>query len=141
MNKFIAFTDEKDGHRFYHLLIQLRPHLSYEEFQRIYFEANKADGYQLVGLEENNELVSIMGFRILHDFVHGKHLYIDDLVSSETHRSKGHGAILLKHAEKMAKDNGCLNLRLCTGIENERGKKFYEKNSWNLRAVVFKKKL
>ncbi len=140
-NKFIALNFEKDASVFYGLLTQLRPHLSFEDFKEIYFEANKADGYQLIGLEDNHELVGTIGFRILHDFVHGKHLYIDDLVTSESHRSKGYGAILLEYAEKVAKDHGCRNLRLCTGIENERGKIFYERNAWNLRAVVFKKKL
>lgn len=82
-----------------------------------------------------------MGYRIITDFVHGRHLYIDDLVTSEEVRSQGHGATLLKYAEAMAKQKGCSNLRLCTGIDNEGGKRFYEKNSWNLRAVVYKKKL
>ncbi len=123
------------------MLRQLRPHLSYEEFQATYLEANKANQYQFVGVEEQGELVALMGYRILNDFVHGRHLYIDDLVSSEAHRSKGYGAFLLKQADKIAIDNGCANLRLCTGIENEAGRKFYTKNSWNLRSVVFKKKL
>lgn len=82
-----------------------------------------------------------MGYRVLCDFVHGRHLYIDDLVTDENIRSKGYGATLLKEAEKIAQENGCTNLRLCTGIDNDRGKTFYEKNNWNLRAVVYKKKL
>jgi hypothetical protein len=28
-----------------------------------------------------------------------------------------------------------------TGIENEQGKKFYENNGWNLRTVIYKKKV
>jgi hypothetical protein len=33
---------------------------------------------------------------------------------------------------------GCPRLRLCTGIQNEKGKAFYERNGWNLRAVAYK---
>jgi hypothetical protein len=41
----------------------------------------------------------------------------------------------------LAKELDCKGLRLCTGIENEQGKKFYERNGWSLRAVAYKKKL
>ncbi len=82
-----------------------------------------------------------MGYRISYDFVHGKHIYVDDLVTSENHRSQSYGAMLLKHAEDLAKEHNCTNLRLCTGIDNDRGKRFYERNLWSLRAVVYKKKI
>ena len=138
---FVEYNHALDAKRFFHLLKDLRPHLSFEKFNEIYFEANKANAYKLIGIEDNDQLVAMMGYRILHDFVHGKHLYIDDLITSEAVRSKGYGAQLLKHAEELAKQNNCTNIRLCTGIENERGKHFYEKNDWNLRAVVYKKKI
>ena len=140
-SKMVFFNESKDGQRFYNLLKQLRPHLTLEEFEKTYSEAKTTNQYQLVGIEEGHELIALMGFRFLNDFVHGRHLYIDDLVSSEMHRSKGYGAILLNYAEKVATENDCSNLRLCTGIENERGKTFYSKHGWNLRAVVYKKKL
>ena len=78
---------------------------------------------------------------MLHDFVHGRHLYIDDLITDPRLRSRGYGAQLLRHAEELAPTLGCHNLRLCTGIENERGKGFYERAGWKLRAVVYKRKL
>jgi ribosomal protein S18 acetylase RimI-like enzyme len=82
-----------------------------------------------------------MGHRVLHDFVHGKHLYIDDLVTTVSHRSKGIGALLLKRAEVDAQQLGCQSLRLCAGVSNEDGKRFYEKQQWQFRSVVYKKKL
>ncbi len=127
--------------RFFDLLKELRPHLTFDSFRETLFEAQKTSNYQMTGIEDESGLVALMGYRILHDFVHGKHLYIDDLVSKESCRSKGYGTILLSHAEEIARLNGCSNLRLCTGIENEAGKKFYQKNNWNLRAVVYKKKI
>lgn len=136
--QFVSFNPAIDSKRFFDLIKELRPHLSFEEFKYI---LNHADNYQMVGLEEEHRLVALMGYRILHDFVHGKHVYIDDLVTAATERSKGHGAVLLKHAEEIARENSCKNLRLCTGTENEAGKRFYEREAWNLRAVVYKKKI
>lgn len=131
----------EDLERCYSIIKELRKDLSFSDYLSVYENAHKADGYEMATLEGEGQVFAAMGFRILHDFVHGKHLYIDDLVVTEGQRSKGHGATLLRYAEKLGENLGCKILRLCTGIENEMGKKFYERNDWNLRAVVFKKKL
>jgi hypothetical protein len=46
----------------------------------------------------------------------------------------------LKEVSKVT-DQKCDGLRLCTGIENESGKRFYEREGWTLKAVAFKKKI
>ena len=120
---------------------ELRTHLTFENFLLLYTQAHEHEGYKIITARKNKKIVGLMGYRILHDFVHGKHLYIDDLVSTQTERSNGIGSALLDYAEKLAALNGCTGLRLCTGIDNELGKKFYEKNNLRLRAVVYKKKL
>jgi len=69
-----------------------------------------------VAIEDGGRIVAVMGYRFLSDFVRGKHVYVDDLVSTESARSKGLGAELLKFAEDVAARSGCKSLRLCTGI-------------------------
>lgn len=138
---FVKAKTKKDLEKFYGVMKELRTDLSFSDYLNIYENANAADGYEIVALENDNKVLAVMGYRVLYDFVHGKHLYIDDLVSTESFRSKGLGARLLNHAEDLAKNLGCNGLRLCTGIENEMGKKFYERHGWKLRAVAFKKKL
>lgn len=120
---------------------ELRPQLSFEEYLEIYNEAHSKDSYEIVAIESEGKILAVMGYRVLSDFVRGKHIYVDDLVSSEAVRSKGLGAQLLKYAESVAESMGCKSLRLCTGIENERGVQFYEKNGWTKRAYVYTKKL
>ena len=124
----------------YLVLKELRTELSFEDFIATYGEARKANRYTMVGATEGDRLVAVMGYRILHDFVHGKHLYIDDLVTTAACRSKGIGALLLKRAETDAQRLGCQSLRLCTGVANEAGKRFYEREQWQCRSVVYKKK-
>lgn len=120
---------------------ELRPHLNYDNYIAIYEQAHKSDGYELIAFEEQGKILAVMGYRFLSDFVRGRHLYIDDLVSTESARSKGLGAELLRYAENIAIENGCKSLRLCTGIENERGIKFYDRNGWNKRAYAYVKKV
>ena len=139
--RIVEYDELKDSERFYKVLFELRPLLSLEEFRKIYIQANKSDQYTLVGVESQDEIVAVMGFRVLYDFVHGKHLYIDDLVVTNKMRGKNVGKNLISYAEKKAHELSCSKLRLCTGIENEGAKKFYERHEWKLRAVVYKKKI
>ena len=134
----------------YPLMKQLRQHISLEQFLNIYNQAHKSDGYNIYGYIDTEKtsqqtdhvrVVGLMGVRILYDYVHGRHLYIDDLVVDETCRSQGVGKKLLDYAEDLAKKFDCTGLRLCTGVENKDGMRFYERENWKQRAVVFKKKL
>lgn len=125
--------------RAYPILKELRTSLSWDDFVYHYEQAKERDHYCLVGIENGGELVAIMGYRVLHDFAHGKHLYIDDLVTTAKSRSSGMGTILLEFAEQEAKRMQCKGLRLCTGIENEGGKRFYERHRWQARSIAYKK--
>ena len=139
---FVTLNSREELERGYKVLKELRTELSLSEFHAIYDQAHSRDGFQLVAaFDSESNITGVMGFRVLFDFVHGKHLYIDDLVTTEAMRGSGVGAQLLKEAERIAKGQGCVALRLCTGTANERGKKFYEREGWNLRSVAYKKKL
>lgn len=123
----------------YELIKELRPKLSQNDFETLSQEAKNRDDYKLVGLFEENVCLAIMGYRVLYDLVHGKHLYIDDLVVTAKRRSKGLGKLLLDFAEHQSQKLNCKTLRLCTSTENLDGIRFYQKNEWQQRAVVFKK--
>ena len=123
----------------YPVLRELREGLSLRDFLSIYKKARAADGYALVGLFRGGSCAAVMGYRVLHDYVHGAHLYVDDLVTSAAFRSQGLGAELLGYADKRAKALKCRKLRLCTGTDNTAGRRFYEREGWALRSVVYKK--
>jgi ribosomal protein S18 acetylase RimI-like enzyme len=123
----------------YPLMKELRPKLTLSDFISIYEQAKAANQYTLIGAYSGEECIALMGYRILYDYVHGKHLYIDDLVTLPDHRSKGAGARLLDEAEILAKNFNCNYVRLCTGSDNEGGKRFYEREGYKLRAVVYKR--
>lgn len=133
--------DKTDLERCYPVMKELRPHLSFEDYISIYNESHIADGYEIVAIEDKGQILAVMGYRFLSDYVRGRHVYVDDLVSTEGARSQGLGAELLKFAEGIAQASGCNSLRLCTGIENDRGVKFYERNGWTKRAFAYTKKL
>jgi ribosomal protein S18 acetylase RimI-like enzyme len=142
MNKRIFTVKSYDDlERCYLTMKELRPNLSYKDYISIYEVAHKADGYEIVAIEEENQILALMGYRFLSDYVRGKHVYIDDLVTSEKVRSKGFGAELLRFAEDISRSSDCSCLRLCTGIENKLGMKFYERHGWIKRAFAYTKRL
>lgn len=141
MDELIVVDSQENLELAYSVMHELRTQLSYENFQKLYSEAKERDQYDIIAIKRDSRIIAVMGYRILYDFVHGKHVYIDDLVTSKEFRSQGLGAKLLEYAEKIAHLQNCTGLRLCTGVENESGKKFYERAGWSLRSVAYKKKI
>jgi GNAT superfamily N-acetyltransferase len=120
------------------LLRELRPHLGEGEFIDLWHAARATSAYRLIAGYEGPECVGLMGYRILYDFLHGKHLYVDDLVVASSHRSRGLGAQFLAEARRLAAEAGCARLRLCTGVDMAEARRFYERNGWEFKAVVYK---
>ena len=121
------------------LLRELRVGLSSDDFRAMLDSAGPADGYTLLGALSGGRPVAVMGYRVLHDLVHGRHLYVDDLVVTASERGAGVGALLLREAEAIGRRLQCRGLRLCTGFENEGGRRFYEREGWVPRSIAFKK--
>ncbi|MGB8738951.1 MAG: hypothetical protein WCD52_01485 [Xanthobacteraceae bacterium] len=79
----------------YELMRQLRPHLaSVEEFVSRW-RSQSADGCRILALWLEQGPYpgprSLAGYRITKNLVHGKFLYVDDLVSDQAERSRGYG--------------------------------------------------
>ncbi len=143
MNSFktILLNLPEDLEKAFPIVKELRTHLDFADFSRLVMLANAADGYRLVAREDRGQILAVMGYRILHDLVHGSHLYVDDLVTGKDARSQGHGAALLNYAEAEARRLGLTGLRLCTGADNEAARRFYEREGWLPRAIAYKKKV
>jgi ribosomal protein S18 acetylase RimI-like enzyme len=139
--KTLVLSIPDDLERAYPVIHELRTLVDFAEFERLTKLAAAADGYKLVGREVRGDIVAVMGYRILHDLVHGSHLYVDDLSTLPEHRGYGHGAELLRFAEGEARRLGLAGLRLCTGVGNVDAKRFYEREGWEVRAHAFKKKM
>lgn len=123
------------------IMKELRTNLDEESYLRLYKEAKLRDEYKLVGAIRDELCYGLMGYRILYDFVHGKHVYIDDLVVTKDVRGQGLGAQLLAHAQQIAEKENCQGLRLCTGVDNHDAKRFYERHGWAGKAIAYKIRL
>lgn len=61
-------------------------------------DTQRPEGYRLVGVFEAEQAssVAVAGFRLVHNLVAGRFLYVDDLSTLEGSRGKGHGGALLE---------------------------------------------
>src|ERR1700704_506893 len=75
---------------------ELRTELSDDELAERY-AAGHPDGYRLAAVFDGDDCRAAAGYRILTNFVSGKHLYVDDLVTADAWRSHGYGRLLNKY--------------------------------------------
>ena len=73
---------------------ELRLHLTNKEVFVAQVMQQQKEGYEIIAIEEQEGLVSCIGFRFLTTLAWGKILYIDDLITKEKTRGKGYGKIL-----------------------------------------------
>ncbi len=115
---------------------QLRPHLASEDFvARV--RAQEESGYRLAYVDEGDGPVAVAGFRLLDTLVDGHHLYVDDLVTDERARSRGHGARLLAWLLERARQEGCTGLQLDSGVQRTDAHRFYEREGLRVKAYHF----
>jgi GNAT superfamily N-acetyltransferase len=123
------------------VMAELRPHLGEEEFIRRVKRQHSAAGYELVFLEDEGEVKAVAGFRITESLAWGKCLKVDDLVTRSDERSKGHGQVLFDWLVAHAKEAGCEELHLDSGVQRYGAHRFYLHNRMEIVAHHFHLKL
>jgi len=76
------------------VLLQLRPQYTTESLIN-QIKKQQLDGYQVAFVEMDNAVVCVAGFVMNEKLAWGKCLYVDDLVTSETMRSRGAGKAMI----------------------------------------------
>ena len=107
----------EETHLAYPAVRELRPHVaSADEFVDRVNGSQRPEGYRLVGSFDDDSgepaAISAAGFRRLHTLAWGDILYIDDLVTMETHRGRGHAHRLLEWVLTEARRLGCVAVHL-----------------------------
>ncbi len=106
------------------VMSQLRPHLRAEDFiQRV--RRQMAQGYQVLAGWVQGQVVAVAGFRLAENLAWGRFLYVDDLVTDSTERSKGYGDVLMRWLIQHARTRGCAELHLDSGVQRFDAHRFY----------------
>jgi len=135
----IAATDDEIANC-YPVMSELRGHIRADEFvERIKHQTQIAD-YRLACLIDV-EVKAVAGFRISQNLAWGNFLYVDDLVSRSNDRSKGYGGELFDWLLQHARENGCDQFHLDSGVQRFAAHRFYLAKRMAIEAHHFGMKL
>lgn len=116
---------------------ELRPTLtSADDFiERVHVQ--QGEGYELALLEEDQTVVTVAGFRVQHILATGLTLYVDDLVTAASARSRGHGKTMIDFLITLARDRGCESFSLDSGTHRQDAHAFYLRERLRISSFHF----
>jgi GNAT superfamily N-acetyltransferase len=94
-------------------------------------------GYQLAYVESAGEVLCVAGFVVGTKLAWGKHLYVDDLVTAGNRRSEGAGAKMIAWLNSHARQLGCEQLHLDSGVQRFAAHKFYLREGFRIDSHHF----
>jgi GNAT superfamily N-acetyltransferase len=126
--------------RCFRVMSHLRPHVAASEFvSRV--QAQQKQGYRLAFVEDAGEVVAVGGYRMMEMLATGRTMYVDDLVTDETQRSRGYGKALLDWLQARAREAGCATFSLDSGTHRQEAHAFYFRERMRVTSFHFAKKL
>ncbi|MET4201675.1 GNAT family N-acetyltransferase [Bradyrhizobium sp. LA6.12] len=98
-------------------------------------------GYRVLAAWKQDRAVAVAGYRVMENLIHGRFIYVDDLVTAFDNRGKGLGASLLKELAHIGTKEHCSRLVLDTAATNANARRFYTRAGLLDVAVGFVKQL
>jgi GNAT superfamily N-acetyltransferase len=130
-------TSDADVQRCFRVMQQLRPHLKDHEFVDT-VRRQEAGGFRLAFVEDAGAVQAVAGFRVMDNLFSGRILYVDDLVTDESARSRGYGKQLMDWLIERARGEGCRSLELDSGVHRFDAHRFYLTNRMVISSHHFR---
>lgn len=119
---------------------ELRPHVPEDDFLAL-VRNQEHSGYCLAMASKTVEVVAVAGFRIGTNLAWGCFLYVDDLITAKAHRSCGYGNALLDWLRNYAREVGCTELHLDSGLQRTDAHRFYKNTGMKATGYHFAQRL
>ena len=117
---------------------QLRPQISEADYLSTVRRMMQTDGYLQAAVFDGDAVVAVAGYRFMETLYAGKTLYVDDLNTDETRRSRGYGKALMDWLKREAKERGCVQLQLDSGVQREQTHRFYFREGLTINCYHFR---
>ena len=118
---------------------QLRTHLEEDAYLDLVLDAQKNDSYKMFALYDDGEIVAVIGFKPMITLYYGRFVWVCDLVTDTTKRSKGYGEQLLTFVHEWAKERKYESVALSSGLQRTDAHRFYEERmNYEKVSYVFK---
>jgi len=145
-------ANEKDFENCLTLLQQLWPALkitgidvkiqTLTKIKEVFYRLLKNPNAKMILAEADDLIVALIDVTYRESlFYQGWVMIIEDLIVDENYRRKGVGTQLVRLAENMARQQGCLNIELNSDLYRKETHRFweaigYERNAYQFRKVI-----
>jgi GNAT superfamily N-acetyltransferase len=117
---------------------QLRPQIAEDAYLATVRRMMHTDGYLQAAVFDGDAVVAVAGYRFMEMLYAGKTLYVDDLNTDETRRSRGYGKVLMDWLKREARERGCVQLQLDSGVQREQTHRFYFREGLTINSYHFR---
>ena len=117
---------------------QLRPQIPEADYLSTVRRMMQTDGYLQAAVFDGDAVVAVAGYRFMEMLYAGKTLYVDDLNTDDTRRSRGYGKALMDWLKREAKERGCVQLQLDSGVQREQTHRFYFREGLTINCYHFR---
>ena len=117
---------------------QLRPQISEADYLSTVRRMMQTDGYLQAAVFDGDAVVAVAGYRFMETLYAGKTLYVDDLNTDDTRRSRGYGKTLMDWLKREARERGCVQLQLDSGVQREQTHRFYFREGLTINCYHFR---
>lgn len=135
--RILRAESDRDIRRCWPLVKQLRPQVKASAFVPQIRRQQAAGGYVLLFLEVNNQVQALAGYRVSECLAWGRFLYVDDLVTDTPEQGRGYGRLLMEWLLAEARQLGCDELHLDSGIQRGSAHRFYVRNGMDITCLHF----
>ena len=119
------------------VVAQLRPHLDADALVAQLQRQMAESSFRAHVLHDAGVPRAYAGWRVHENLVYGRHLYVDDLVTDETVRSRGYGKAMLDWLKGEARRLGCARLQLDSGTFRKDAHAFYLREGLRIEGFHF----
>jgi len=117
---------------------QLRPQIPEANYLSTVRRMMQTEGYLQAAVFDGDAVVAVAGYRFMEMLFAGKTLYVDDLNTDETRRSRGYGKALMDWLKREARERGCVQLQLDSGVQREQAHRFYFREGLTINCYHFR---
>ncbi|MEP6604370.1 MAG: GNAT family N-acetyltransferase [Spartobacteria bacterium] len=137
-NSKISLAKTADDIRRCHAVMrELRPQFADADKFIERAQRQQREGYLLAFVQAEGEIRAVAGYRYSESLFSGKFMDVDDLVTREQDRSRGFGAQLFDWLMEQAREQGCENLELNSGVQRFDAHRFYLVKRMKIAAYHF----
>ncbi len=134
-------TSESELKATYPVMKELRTHLNEDQYLTAVNRQRHTDNYHVAAVVEDNDVKCVAGYRVSECLAYGRFLYVDDLVTGESSRSKNYGKQMMDWLIEEARSLGCGELHLDSGVQRHSAHRFYLRERMDITAFHFGLKL